>query len=180
MERQICTCQVCFYFKPQVWPPSALPACVGAWNAACACRHNLLPSTPGQCAMQALRGSQGACCPGRTPPQPACHCDVRQRLVRHSSRPARSHSGHAYGTWPSRSCKGRSAVHIACKAAHVGADGAAAGPRKTVEGASEDIGVIWSRLVKVSVLYLLPLTPTCCTLQSLSFNEHEQLSSRSS
>ena len=112
--------------------------------------------------MQALRGCEGACF---LPLPPACQCNVRQRLVRRKSLPAgrTSCSGSTLGTWPSRSCKGRFASHIACKAAHVGADGAAAGPRKTVEGASEDIGVIWSRLVKASPLYLLPLTPICCT-----------------
>ena len=109
--------------------------------------------------MQALRGSQGACFPGRTPRQPACQCSVRQRHVRHPSKPAGRYSGHTCGTWPSRSCKGRYDLHTACKAAHVGADGEAEGPRKTVEGASEDIGVIWSRLVKVILLYVLAFTP---------------------
>ena len=88
--------------------------------------------------------------------------------MRRSSPPAGRYSGSACGTWPSRSCKGRSAVHIACKAAHVGADGAAAGPRKTVEGASDDIGVIWSRLVKVSLLCSLALTSIQCNANTES------------
>ena len=102
--------------------------------------------------MQALGSTKGASFFVCIPRPPACQCMLKQRPLRRHLRTSGRFSGHTKGTWPSRSCKGRSATHVACKAAHVGADGAAAGPRKTVEGASEDIGVIWSRLVKVHLL----------------------------
>ena len=107
--------------------------------------------------MQALRRSKGACFLACIPRPPACQCIVKQHIVRRCLKPAGRYSGRTWDTWPSRSGKGRTAVHTACRAARVGADGAAAGPRKTVEGASEDIRVIWSRLVKVGCWSSLPL-----------------------
>ena len=45
VHREICTCQVCFYFNPQVWPP----LCLHAHFMKCACRQSVAEHTRAVC-----------------------------------------------------------------------------------------------------------------------------------